>query len=261
MSSHSRSLKRWTAILGAALCLLVFTMAYLIWRDGQARNEALLTEVDVLNIRIQREGFDDIQLTKINDQWQLEAPCNLAANEQRLTPLLGALAPGAHQYAATEVDLDAAGLINPDAIVYINDIEHRIGSTDLNGERRYVQRNNTVVFAPEWILSLVNGGVTALAQLEVFAKPLSGLTIISGNGESRNLTLPDDLMIWQNLTAQQIATWPLPDVELTSEIKLQTVDGNGLERMYSVYTDDSLTAIRLDGAACAYILPADALPQ
>lgn len=261
MSSHTRSLKRWTIILGTSLGILACAMIYIIWSDGQAKRTAPVANAEASTIRIHRDGFDDIQLAKTTGQWHLESPCKLFANEQRLSPLLSALTPGAHQYSSGEVDLQAAGLLSPKAIIYINDVEHRIGNTDLDGQRRYVQRGDVVEFIPEWVLSLVNGGVTALARLEIFTEPLSTLTLTDESGISRKLTLPDELAKWQTITAQQISTWPLPVVELSTPYQLQTSDSGGATRSFSVYQNDSLTAIRLDGAQCAYILSADALPK
>lgn len=261
MSSHTHSLKRWTAILGTTFCMLVSGMLYVIWRDGQTDKDTSTANVEILDIRVLREGFEEIQLSKIEEQWQIESPCKLTANEQRLSPLIGVLTPDTHLYTASEVDLDAAGLTNPKAIVYINGVEHRIGNTDLHGERRYVQRDNVVIFAPEWVLSLINGGVTAFAQLEIFSEPLSRMIINDDRGNSRDLDLPDELTLWQNLSAQQISTWPLPDAGSTQHYQIQAIDTNNNKHLYTVYENESLTAIRLDGAACAYILPADALPK
>ncbi|MFK7862207.1 MAG: hypothetical protein AB8B64_25600 [Granulosicoccus sp.] len=261
MDNHSHSLKRWIIMLGASLCVLVSIMVFLIWRDGQSTGSASLSNADVTNIIVQRIGFDDIRLSKTEGQWQLDSPCRLTANAQRLSPLLSALTASAFQYTANEVDLEAAGLTSPQAVIFINDVEHRIGNTDLNGDRRYLQRGNIVEFTPEWVLSLVNGGVTALAQLEVFTEPLSSLSITDDRGKSKTVTLPEELVRWQNLSARQIATWPLTDVNLPMKNQLRSTDSSGSMRSYTVHTNDSLTAIRLDDAPCAYILSADDLPQ
>ncbi|MFK7993066.1 MAG: hypothetical protein AB8B87_02950 [Granulosicoccus sp.] len=261
MSTHSRSLKRWTGILGSLLGILLSSMIFIIWQDNQAKDTATQDTVAASRIRIHRDGFDEIQLAKNNGRWQFESPCQLLANEQRLTPLLNALKPGAHQYTANEVDLEAAGLITPNAIVYINDTEHRLGNTDLKGERRYVQRGNVVEFAPEWVLSLVNGGVTALATLEIFPEPLSKLSITDDSDAKIETTLPDKLAIWQNISAQQIVTWPLQDMTSTAGYQIDTIDDKGGIRSFSVYNNDTLTAIKPDDAQCAYILSKGSLPH
>lgn len=263
MSSHTRSLQRWTQLLAGIFCVLALSMSYLIWRDWQKR-DAVAPAAEATSIRIQRDGFDDIQLSKRNETWYLDAPCSLPANLQRLEPLLGALTPGAHQYTASEVDLEAAGLIAPLAIVYINGVEHRIGNTDLNGDRRYVQRGNSVTFVPEWVLSLVNGGVTALANLEVFSEPLSNMSVVMTDGTSTTLSSAENIDAWQALTAQQIVTWPLPAEDENSQIDaaytLKPTDLSDRTQVLTVYESESFTALHRAEDACAYILPADALP-
>ncbi|MFK8082181.1 MAG: hypothetical protein AB8B97_17980 [Granulosicoccus sp.] len=260
MSAHSRSLRRWITLLGGSLCLLVLVMATIIWRDGKNWNQTQSTRIEADSLVIQRAGFDNMQLSKIQGQWEFELPCKLSVNEPRLLPLLNALTPGAFQYTSSEVDLEAAGLLSPEAIITINDVEHRIGITDLGGERRYLQRGDSVELVPEWVLSLVNGGMSALAQLEIFTEPMSSLTVINDTAKDREITLPDELAVWQNLSAQQITSWPLPDMELTLDYQLQAVFANGQARAYSVYQNNSLAAIVPKEALCAYILSADALP-
>lgn len=260
LSSHGRTVKRWALVLSVTFGVLSSAMVYLIWRDGQS-HDALVPSSEASSILIQRTDFDDVQLSKNDGQWRIEAPCSLAANEQRLEPLLGALTPGAHQYQSGEVDLEAAGLDTPLAIVHINGIEHKLGNTDLSGDRRYVQRGDVVEFVPEWVLSLVNGGVTALATLEIFAKPLVSIKLIKGNGMNLMVDSAGEPEVWQDITAQQIVTWPQPDNDPEVSYTLQTTATDGMQQSFAVFKTDAFVALQLEGAACAYILPADALPE
>ena len=263
MSNHTRSLHRWTKLLTGVFCALALSMVYLIWSDGQ-KNDAVAPVTEATSIRIKRDGFDDIQLSRREEAWYIDAPCELPANLQRLEPLLGALAPGAHHYNASEVDLEAAGLIAPLAIVHINEVEHRIGNTDLNGDRRYVQRDNSVAFVPEWVLSLVNGGVTALANLEVFPRPLNSMRLVKADGSSTTLDSAEQLVAWQALTAQQIVTWPLPAEDENSQLEaaytLQPDEQTDEALALTVYENESFTALLRADEACAYILPVGSLP-
>ena len=268
MSSHTRSLRRWTQLLTGVFCVLTVLMVYLIWSDTR-QSQSIAPIVDANRIRIQRTGFDDIQLSKRDNVWQLDAPCSIPANQQRLEPLLSALAPGGHQYTTSDVDLEAAGLIAPLAVVHINEIEHRIGNTDLNGDRRYVQRGKSVVFVPEWILSLVNGGVTALASLEVFPEPLGSMQVLMADGSSVTLDNAEALDPWQILTAQQIVSWPLPEDDASNlaeaTFTLQPRDlqeqEQEQEQTITVHEGESFIALHRADAECAYILPAESLPE
>lgn len=263
MTTHTHKLQRWAWILGISLSFLAAWMAYLIWTDQQATSQLATTLVNAQSIRITREGFDDITLLKLNDHWEIQTPCKLAANEQRLTPLIAVLSPGAHQYNADEVDLDTAGLKQPLARVYIDGIEHRLGNTDLDGNRRYLQRGDAVELIPEWVLSLINGGVTAIAQLEIFLLPIEQLTIASSGDKSKSVVSDVNLLNqWQAITAQQIVTWPVPDIELTNTYKLlvEESSGDGI-RTINVYENDSLAALVPDNSQCAYLVSPGTLPD
>ena len=261
MSTHTQLLQRWIAVLVAAIGILASLMMYQLWRDSDRAIPLPPGYADAASIRIEREGFEDITLAKNNASWLIESPCQISVNEQRLEPLLGALTPGVHHYDASEVDLQAAGLVSPPAIVTINETTHRIGDTDLNGERRYVQRGNQVAFVPEWVLSLINGGVTALADLAVFADKIEQLTLTDDQGLDTVLSTAEQLRPWQNLSAQQIITWP-PDDSASPQplLQLSSLAANGKRLSYTVYNTEGFTALTLAGNSCAYILPLDTLP-
>ena len=267
MSTHTQLLQRWIAVLLAAIGILATLMMYQLWRDSQTALQLPPGTADAATIRIEREGSDDITLARNGASWFIETPCELSANEQRLEPLLGALTPGVHQYEASDVDLQAAGLVSPLATVTINETAYRIGNTDLSGERRYVQRGNQVAFVPEWVLSLVNGGVTALADLAVFADPLEQLTLTDDQGSEIVLSTADQLRPWQDLSAQQIITWPPEDTALPQpSLQISASATNGDSLLYTVYNTEKFTALTLagktlSGKSCAYILPLDTLPN
>lgn len=262
MASHTSALKRWALLLGSSIGILAALMAYLIWTDYRTANGLAPVRVDAQSILIKREGFDDIQLARINEQWQIQAPCRLTASAQRLSPLIAALAPGAHQYNTSDIDLDSAGLEQPLAVVFINDIEHRLGTTDLNGNRRYLQRGNAVELVPEWVLSLVNGGISAIAQLDVFPTPLKRLTISpTDNGSDTVIDNGTKLSQWQRVAAQQIVSWPLPDTQVEHLFQMQVEGSNGGNiRTLGVFKNERLIALVPDDSLCAYILAPDTLP-
>ncbi len=261
MTGHTQSVKRWTTILGATFCVLVAGISYQLWQDAKSINVQQPLDDLASTVRIVRPDFADMNLARNDEGWQIQSPCNLAVNVQRLQPLLSALTPSTFQYQADEVDLEAAGLVTPLATVYINEQQYRIGHTDLRGERRYVQRGNTVEFAPEWVLSLVNGGMTALAKLELFTAPLQLLVRMEENGTSHDLSSPQILESWQGISAQQIISWPPPAGEPSLDYRLQATDINGNAQTLMVYNTKQFTAVKHEEAACAYILDTDSLPD
>lgn len=162
----------------------------------------------VQQIRIERPGRPEISLKRQGDSWQLTRPYILAANVQRIEPLIGALSAHAEGYEKSEVDLVAAGLEQPLATVSIDERSYALGATDVSGERRYAMLGERVLLVPEWVLSLVNGGVTAFADLNVFSASIASLHISVDGGDAQPGEFPD----WQAITASQIVDWPIADM-------------------------------------------------
>ena len=81
----------------------------------------------VQQIRIERPGRPEILLERQGDSWQISRPYVLAANVQRIEPLIGALSAHAEGYTKSEVDLVAAGLEQPLATVSIDQRSYALG--------------------------------------------------------------------------------------------------------------------------------------
>lgn len=212
----------------------------------------------VQQIRIERPGRPDILLKRQGDSWQLTRPYILAANVQRIEPLIGALSAHAEGYAKSEVDLLASGLEQPLATVSIDQRSYALGATDISGERRYALLNERVLLVPEWVLSLVNGGVTAFADLNVFNASIASLHISVDGGEAK----PGEVADWQAITANQVVDWPIADMppatrQARLDIRLidnasRTLEYTGTER-YGVF--------HYADAAYAYIVNNADLPE
>ncbi len=258
---HSKIIQRWVLILSATFSVLLLAMAYILWNERQSKPNALGANNLASSIVIKRKGFDDIQLSKLDETWTMNSPCNVQVNEQRLSPLLEVLSPSAHEYDSQDVDLNAAGLESPQAIIIIDDIEYRLGNTDLQGERRYVQYNNQVAFIPEWTLSLINGGVSALADLNVFNNALNSLTVVIKNQTVRTIAESNELALWQDLSAQQIVKWPLEDNAAEAVFSILTDDVTSTQSLISVFNTDEYIAMQYNGSACAFIISPDSLPN
>lgn len=248
---HSAKLKRMVWVLSTVLVGLLAGIGLLIWKDQTDTPVASTTE-SITEIRLLRKGFSDIVMTKIQGLWQLTSPCTLAVNAQRLEPLLGALQPAGHSYKASDVDLDAAGLTPAQATVYLNHKRIELGNTDLQGNRRYALSTDTVEFVPEWVLSLINGGITAFVKLEPFGAKLSQLTI---NGLTHDN--PDELDIWRDLSARQILEWSTLNLSASNDsFRFQaTIDSQ--QHYYELHKHSDFIALRVENAACAYILPVE----
>ncbi|MFK7890833.1 MAG: hypothetical protein AB8B63_08460 [Granulosicoccus sp.] len=260
MRSHAARLRILAVALSLGLLSLLITMAALLWNDKRSNPDSVRVEdaeTTISTIKIAREGFSDIILHRRGDQWEMAAPCVLPINEQRLTPLLTALQPAAHNYQATEVDLDAAGLTPAQTTVFLGDTRIDLGNADLQGTRRYSLRDKRVVqFVPDWVFSLVNGGISAFAELAPFGPELSELALAGHPPASAS-----ERLSWQALNAQQIiemSALNLKQDEPEQQI-VATVDGKA--QTVNIYTHENFVALHPADTACAYILPPGTLPR
>lgn len=258
---YTNNLQRWVMLLAVVFLLLLTGMFYVLWRDNQQNTQSTQSNDQAQHMVIKREGFDEIVLRKTDDSWKMESPCQVSINEQRLAPLLEVLTPAAHQYTAQEVDLDAAGLTSPLANVVIDGIDYRLGNTDLQGARRYVQYGNQVGFVPEWTLPLVNGGVTALANLNVFDDTLSALTVLAQGEADNGISDTEELARWQQLSAQQIVPWPLDGESPEAVFSIVPELENNVQTTISVFNAESFIALQYENTACAFIIAPESLPN
>lgn len=274
-STHTQRLKRSVWLALAAFALLTAAVGMVLWSDSRQQAARAVADDQVQRIRIQRPGFTDMALHRQGDDWLINEPCALPANAHRVQPLLQALRPAAHSYAAGEVDREAAGLLQPAAILILDDTTLRLGSTDLSGQRRYVQRGERVEFVPEWALSMVDGGLSALASLQVFPDGLDEMAV-----QAEPVTDPaaeqvpaavavplDEAVVaqYRTLTAQQIVAWPLPETggpeSDTAGVSYRLIARNaGADFALTRIDFPAFTAIRYANAGCAYIIATSSLP-
>lgn len=246
------------------LVVLLSIVVIVLWTDARHAASALPARAEVQRVRIQRPDFPDMVLqADTAGQWSMTEPCLLPVDTQRLQPLLGALAPATHSYAAADVDLETAGLLQPQAVIIMNDQALALGLTDLSGERRYLQRGERVEFVPEWVLSLVNGGLSAMASLAIFPQTLDELVVLTNSDtQPASLTVQaDQLPAWQALAAQQIVTWPLQDAEPPAESHTLIGRAGNQELKLTLQVYRRYAALRFENAGCAYLLPTSSLPD
>ena len=262
--THGQKIQRLLYLAGATFAALLGIIGYIIFNERSAQHEQQAqlsaSQKALNNLKIDRPGAPTISMTHNGEQWSMTSPCQIAVNEQRLQPLFALHEPSSFTYSASEVDLQAAGLIEPLAIVTYNDTKILIGGKDLKGSRRYIQRDGSVEFAPEWILSLLEGGVTAIASTALFPSPLSDISISdSSSGESYQATR---LSEWQTLQASQIINWPMEN-NSSKPVKTYRVDTqeNTEPTQWSVVVHETFTAwVKLD-SQCAYVIGNDEMPS
>lgn len=253
---HSRKRQR-LAVLASVSALLLLAGALLVARQDALQREAQRPQVrDPNTIRILRPSRAELVLQRAEASWHLIAPCYLAVNKQRLSPLLEALnTPGA-SYSSSDVNLEATGLLSPQATVILDDEIITIGGLDVSGERRYVQSGQRVELVPEWILSLVDGGMTAFADNAVFRAEVS--SVVSTTADN----LAQGVALWTELSASQTVEWPLDEaLPFGSTITDFSVTlDSGKAHEVQVTSNDAWQAVVLDGEQCARLLAPDTLP-
>lgn len=282
---RARRERRLALGLGIALAILLAGIALILRHDARPTDGSVpARSADVSHLTIERPGRPDIALERIAGDWRVTSPCALDADDGRVTPLLEALADTTLSYPAGEVDLEAAGLLEPLATVRLDELSVKLGATDLGGERRYAQRGRTVMLVPEWTLSLANGGLSALARLALLDEAPTALRRVALPDDSLDMpsgalpgaapdrapeTTPEatpDTAPWGTLTASQIVPWPVPDAPpATRRTRLEAVFASGATRRLDLEGNARWTSIRIDDGACAHIvgnaaLPADTYP-
>lgn len=216
LSTHSNKRNQTTLALAGLFILLLGVIA---WMELGNKAPSTHKQSDVSSITIKRESYDDIVLDKQSATWRIKEPYQLLANIQRITPLINFGSANFSGYAMDEVDLDATGLNDSRASIVIQGREFKLGNTDANGERRYVLVDDKVSFVPEWVWSLVHGGVTAFADLSVFTE-LSEPLFLSNDTNSDVIAL-NNLENWASLQADKIISWP--------NDAFSTDDGNSIQ--------------------------------
>lgn len=261
MASRKQTIKRWILIASSTLLALIVAIAAMLWSESQRRDVIRNTQSDLQdslrNLDIRRSGKTDIRMRLTDDHWLIHEPCTVVANEQRLQPLLSIMSPAVFSYNANDVDLDAAGLVDPLATLIADNTRIDIGNTDLSGERRYAKRSDRVGFIPEWILPLLDGGLSALSVLDVFSENITSVSV--EKLDAKQNWLSDDPADWQQLTAQQIVSWPSTDNSPLEHPYSVTIRTGTVEQQLQVFTTAAYAALVFDNGRCAYLLPNDAL--
>lgn len=215
--------------------------------------------------------------------WRIVAPCAIDANDARVAPLLDALASRAIGYSAAEVDLAAAGLVDPLAVVRIDGVPIRLGGTDLGGERRYAQRAERVALVPEWVLSLVEGGLSALAEPVAFPLAPTRLRRLDGEAGSdedvpsiASASAPEserapvlgaaiaelDPRPWSGLAASQVVTWPVANAPPEGRrTRLEATLPSGETRTHELVGNVGWNALLTEDGGCARLFADIDLPD
>jgi len=248
--------RRWTGIAVLALVAAVAGVVAVAVRDGSERGSTSLIPADPQRLTIARPAQVDIVLERDapDGDWRITAPCTLEVEARRLSPLFEALAGGGARYPREQVDAAGAGLEPPLATLTFDGTALSIGGPDLSGERRYVATDERVELVPEWIWSLVNGGLSALAVPDVFTRTL---TTIGNTDEDEHAIdgMNADVTHWNALQASQTIAWPPPGpVPADAPLRLTFGFENGSRAVRDVVLTERFEAVVHEDGGCAHLL-------
>ena len=162
----SVSAKKNIVIVAQLVCLaaLIALILNLRQQDTAHLLSRVLLSPELANqIQIKNQQHQ-IELEKTDDGWQLIAPIQQAANEQRILPLLSLLTlPNVHRYSEEHVDLAQLGLAPALATVRINQQSFNFGDPDLSGKKRYLLSAGGVYLVDDLLFPLINAGPQSFA--------------------------------------------------------------------------------------------------
>jgi len=269
--SLSHSEKR-TRLTWALLLFFLALLSFIVFLQWKTKNENLVLSravSDVTRISIDRKDHPTIVLEKMDDekidgendgrgkdgQWWITSPLHIPANNQRIIPLLTVYTNPDLGYPTDSVDLIATGLQDPEVIVSFNDYSVAIGNKAIDETKRHALHGDRVRFVPDWVLPLLQGGVSAVADLTVFGDELKDITLTSGlslNEESLNKA--------RELTAQQFVRWPRPEEPTILSEHEATITRAGESSQWTLFKTDRYVAMLPSNTHYAYVLPLSDAP-
>jgi len=246
--SHTAKRKQLIWLLAAVLLVLLAGIAYELYLT-KSNTPASRRAEDISTITIQRANAKTIVLQQIDDNWRVTEPVEMAANRQRIVPLLTVYTNPDPGYAISDVDLIETGLNVPEVTLLFNDYAVEIGKLAIEGDRRHARHGERISFVPDWVLPLATGGISAFADLTVWGETLSEIMFTD------NSTLAESsLAAARTLTAQQFVLWPRDDAPATlavHRVEVTTADGS---KNWTITITERYSALQAEDSAYAYIV-------
>jgi len=146
-------------LIALLLACAAMAAAMMFIQSSDTPRAATGLDKDSINrITITQASGDSVVVERQGEQWQITQPTKMAANSNRIDPLLS-IATIKPSYPSAEVNREAAGLTSPIASITFNDTVFTIGKPDVSDKRRYAESNDHVYFFPDWVAPLIDSGV------------------------------------------------------------------------------------------------------
>lgn len=168
--------RRWLINYVLILLIVVFTYIgnrYEVQTGYQPGNRvSTLKPQDIEKISFQTTDHS-LQLSKVDGNWQIEAPILWLANNIAVERIIGILnSETDSRLPSSEIDLSTLGLQFPRAMLKLNNTDFVFGDTNNIGERRYLLSNDTVFLVADRHLPFMTQGVTGLIDRRLMPRSL-----------------------------------------------------------------------------------------
>lgn len=177
--------RRWLINYALILLIVVFTYIgnrYEVQPGYQPSNRiSTLKPQDIEKVSIQTADHS-LQLSKVDGNWQIEAPILWLANNIAVERIIGIInSETDSRLPSSEIDLSTLGLQFPKAVLKLNKTDFVFGDTNNIGERRYLLSSNTVFLVADRHLPFMTQGVTGLIDRRLIPRslPLQSLDLTS----------------------------------------------------------------------------------
>ena len=136
--------------INLGLLSLVVLLAALVWltpKESAIPEHPTLTDLQPEQIRIIRirNRHGEFELARQGEGWVMTRPYQIPANAARIGQLLPiAATPSFERFSVPEERLREFGLAEPQAVLWLNDLQMQMGDTNPIHHRRYLRMGDTV---------------------------------------------------------------------------------------------------------------------
>lgn len=165
-------------LLNLGLLVLVVGLGVIVMSDftdktsiAEPKKLSDLDPADINQISISLESDKPIELKRVNDNWRMIKPIEIAANEVQVFSLLSLLNTISYgKYKVAEADLAKYGLKPPTLTIEFNQNRFAIGDENPVNHRRYVLFNDNIHLIQDHYSNIAKSAPSGLINLTLIPK-------------------------------------------------------------------------------------------
>ena len=240
-------------LINLVLLLLFFgLLAVAIYEPGKqekpiAKAVTSIVLAAVKNLRIESPGRAVIILEKQGEQWRMQQPFAMPANNGRIQQVLKLTqAKSVASYPLAQVDMQQLQLHEPVLILNVDGQSLRFGTTTALGENRYLQVGDTVHLITDRYSHLARSAASEFvnhallpAGSKVTQLQSAGVTVSLEDEAAQSL-----LQEWRHARAQKVSALQKTDAK-TERVELSVENTEPLH-FDVLHTDTEIIFLRLD---------------